>query len=333
MHQTSLYNSDNVSAPPAPLDPLETPVNAATGSCSEQEFPAASGLIDTHRHSGWRHRRQLIYDAYTSLAVRHSRVEAFRSCGSGWWILRSKTDSEQFRRVPDYCHDRWCVPCSRMRQATIRHNLAQHLGDHPHRFLTLTIRHHQEPLRDLIHKLYDSFRRLRQRPIWREHVTGGVAFLELTYNSTTHSWHPHLHCILEGSYLHRPELSRIWLSVTGDSHNVDIKLVRDRLAVVDYISKYATAPLPASVIHQADALREAIMVLKGRRMLITFGGWRAWHLARPPENHDWSMYCHSNELALADADSEPDKHNVQSMLHTADPTTGIFYVHFDDIPP
>lgn len=333
MNQGSLFTPKSTSTPSTYLDHIETPVEPPSSS-AECSLPSEGfELVDGFRHSCWSSDRLLIFSAFRELNIRFNRVESFRTCGSGSWILRSKHDPEKFRIVPDYCHDRWCVPCSRLRQLTIRRNLSERLGDHPHRFLTLTIRHGSEPLSFLIDKLYAGFRRLRQRALWKDNVVGGASFLELTYNSDRGSWHPHLHCVLEGSYLHRPALVKLWESCTGGSTGVHIRLIRHREHIIDYVSKYVTKPLSSKALRSPGLALEAISCLKNRRMLITFGTWRAWKLTRPPENDEWNLYCHENALGFLDVDRNPESDNVRSMLHTADPDTGIFWVFSGDLPP
>lgn len=333
MYEQGRFPTTSCGFTSAYLDPVETTVERKSVSALLAEPPEPYELVTGFRHSGWSRQRDLIFSAFRKLVLRYNRIEAFRVCGSSNWILRSKSEPELFRLVPDFCHDRFCVPCSRVRQATIRSNLASHLHDGPYRFLTLTIRHGSEPLSVLLRKLYSSFRKLRQRALWRDNVNGGASFLELSYNPETHSWHPHLHCVLEGRYIHRPDLVKLWFSCTGDSTGVYIKMVRQREHVIDYISKYVTKPLSAKAIDEPELLAEAILCLKSKRMLVTFGCWKGWKLTRPTGNDEWEMYCHENALHSLDADYNPEADNVRAMICTADPKTGEFWVCSGDIPP
>jgi len=263
-----------------------------------------------------------------------ARIHAFANCGTSHWIMRHKDDPDRFKIVPDHCHDRFCVPCGGSRQAVIRRNLHVHLRNQPHRFLTLTIRHHDETLATLLLKLYRGFRRLRQRTLWRERVRGGVAFLELTYAPDRNSWHPHLHCMLDGDYIDLQDLSRAWLAATGDSKSVKIQYIRDPATVTRYITKYATKPLPASVLRHHAALVEAIHALNARRTVITFGSWRNWRLLSDPEDHGWQLFDHINAVRIRAHYDDPLAMNILAMICTADPHTGEFYVHVQsDHPP
>lgn len=315
------------------LDPQETPVTPNTAPLIQQTPDPALALSDNFRHSGWQRQRAAIFATMQALYLPWPRLQAFASCGSSAWVMRSTTDPELFRVVPDYCHDRFCVPCGGQRQATIRRNLDVHLGREPHRFLTLTIRHAQEPLETLVHRLYVAFRYLRHRRAWKQRVKGGVAFLEITFNPETRSWNPHLHCMLEGSYFDLQDLSRLWLAATGDSQNVKIKLIRNRPAIINYVTKYATKPLPPSVVSDPDALAEAIQALRSRRMIVTFGTWHRWKLLADPKDEGWTVFAHLNALRLYAIADDVLCENILAMVNSADPRTGEFYVHVETSEP
>jgi len=139
--------------------------------------------------------------------------------------------------------------------------------------------------------------------------------------------------MLQGLYIHRPDLSAVWLQCTGDSHNVAIKLIRNKPYVIGYITKYATKPLPASVVSDDAALVEAIEAFAKRRMVISFGRWKNWKLLDDPGDEGWELfdsliavrYRASCDDALCDV--------ICSMVDTADPHTGEFTVNLDLPPP
>lgn len=277
----------------APVHPLETTVRP--GLCS----PSFS-----ERHAAWSSRRRAIYDALIETDAGPNRIGAFASCGAGYWVLRRRDDHRSIKIVSDYCHDRFCEACGWLRQSTIRLNLKSKLSDHPHRFLSLTLKHDREPLVELLDKLLKCFKRLRATTFWKEKVRGGAAFIEVTANAETGSWHPHLHAIIDGKYLDKSVLEKLWLTITGDSYVVDIRLIRDRVEVTNYITKYATKPLPTRIVRDAPLLAEAIEALKGRKLCYTFGAWSRWSLLKPPPDEEWETYCHANELPFHNANDE-----------------------------
>ena len=287
----------------AHLDTLESTEPAGPAPLLSEPLAPPPPTHDPFRHSGWHVQRKAVYAAFLRLGVPYHRREAFASCGQSCWVLRKSDDPDRFKLVSDYCHDRLCVPCGLLRQSIIRRNLARHLPAEPHRFLTLTVRHASEPLPHLLTKLLTSFRRLRRAAFWKERVTGGIACVEVTYNDATGSWHPHLHAILAGRYLDLQALSAAWLSATGDSTSVKIKLIRSQSATIKYVAKYVTKPLPHNVVHCPDALDHAITALHGRKLVIAFGTWARWRLLHDDSEDGWELYEHWAALhVMADRD-------------------------------
>lgn len=239
------------------------------------------------RHSGWTIRRHQVYKALHRLHVRDARLDRFCNCGSALWIQKAEA-GDDLRITSNKCHDRCCVPCQTERATKIRENLAQVMDLKKTRFLTLTTKHNNTPLRDQIDRLYRSFSTLRRRQSWKDHVTGGAAFLEIKLSDRDGLWHPHLHIVMNGTFWETREISREWHCVTGDSSIVKIKEITDSQAVGSYITKYVTKPFDASLYNVPNKLDEAISSLSGRRLCFTFGTWRGVKLdARPEDKTVW----------------------------------------------
>lgn len=266
------------------------------------------------------------------LRVPYTRLIAFAECGMASWVLRSRDDPSVFKLALNTCKDRFCQPCAAARAALIRRNLHDHLDDSPHRFATFTIRHDREPLKVLLERLYRAFRKLRQRPLWKERVDGGVAFLEVKLSDRSGWWHPHLHCILSGSYIPLPDIRRDWLAVTGDSWNVDLRLVRDEAEIQHYVTKYVTKALPSPAIDQPDMLDELVAALRSRRLIITFGKWRRWKLLTDPSEASWELFAHEDEVRFRATCDDPLCSAIVAMFGHADPRTGEIYLDLDQLP-
>lgn len=229
------------------------------------------------RHGAWDHRRRLIREQMQTIRAGKSRLAAWDSCGSqamlswhksGQWVL-----CQAF-----YCHDRFCFPCAKARSRRISENLSRQLKLSGARFVTLTLASDQTPLNQQIDRLYRSFRYLRSDPWWIKNVEGGAAFLEITFNTQLQQWHPHLHPIVEGQYLPQAVLSRKWLSITGNSPIVHIKLVPNSMTVCNYVAKYAAKGMDDSVFTDQNRLQEWLLASTGRRLCLTFGSWRKFKL-------------------------------------------------------
>lgn len=183
--------------------------------------------------------------------------------------------------VPGFCRQRMCPTCQhrRGRSLTLRIAAAAAVMNAP-RFITLTVRSCTDSLKHQLDRLYAWFRDLRRRDFWKAHVTGGVAVAEVTYNSQTGEWHPHLHIIVDGQFLPQAALANEWSDVNGGSPIVDIRAVYDRRNAAQYIAGYVAKPHAVAGWPPA-AINEFAYALHGRRMLIAFG---TSHRIKVPED-------------------------------------------------
>lgn len=258
----------------------------------------------------------------------YSRQDNFAACGVGYWVLQSRTDTNTFKVVPDFCHDRFCEPCAAARSRTIANNVARLLPDRPLRLLTLTIRSTPDPLGVCVDRLLKSFRRLRGRVFWKDRVRGGASFLEFTRNPATGYWHPHLHVLLDSVFIPVAALRDQWLQVTGDSYVLDISLIRSKARATAYIAKYATKCLTPDLTADPDALVEVIKDLRGRKLVQAFGTWSRWKLLAQPPDPNWTLFAHANAVPFNNYGSEHLREFLESLIRQAavehQPVTGVF---------
>jgi len=239
------------------------------------------------RHSGWANDRQRVYDALVRTEQSPARKIDFAECGKHAYVLRSVEEPDLYILGGSACHDRFCLPCAKDRARVIATNVQDRIGDKQARFLTLTLRSTTESLADLLSKLTRDFTSLRRTKLWRNAVTGGVAFLEVKWFEPTQRWHPHLHCLLQGRYLPKDDLSNLWKKITGTSWIIDIRIAADNHHVTNYIAKYATKALDHSVVLYTERIDEAVTAMKGKRLCMTFGSWRGAKLTEQPETGTW----------------------------------------------
>lgn len=156
----------------------------------------------------------------------------------------------------------------------IRANLLEAVKDREIRFLTLTLKSTDEPLRLTVTRLHAYFRQLRRRPLFSKRVVGGAAFVEVTRNAQTNLWHAHLHCLVEGKFMPKEALSRDWLAITGDSYVVDIRRPLSTAGVANYVTKYVTKPFNPGDKTNLKDLTMAARGLEHAKLASTFGSWR-----------------------------------------------------------
>jgi hypothetical protein len=138
------------------------------------------------------------------------------------------------------------------------------------RFVTLTLRTQSDTLAESLERLRSGWKRLRQTKLWKQKCEGGVYSLEVTRGRGGDRWHPHLHILVDGSFIPQRELSDAWLKATGDSCIVDIRAVRSRRQIARYVSKYV-AKGDEFAAWTLEQIAEYAQAMCGQRVIQTFG--------------------------------------------------------------
>lgn len=302
------------SSGPSPLDPL-------LDRLDDDEIREPSSLSISFRHSGWIPTRRRIAAALYRTQQSFARTESFASCGRHAYVLRNTDDPNTYRIAGSACHDRFCLPCATERSCIMAANVHELVQSKQIRFLTLTIKTDELNLFQSLNKLYTSFQALRRRSLWLDAVTGGVAFLELVYNHDRRRWHPHFHCLIEGTWLDQALLKTAWNQITGDSFIVDIRRPANNDTVCRYVTKYASKPFNNTFVAHGRLLDEAIVQLKGRKLAVTFGSWRGKLLTVNDTTGSWEHVAPLADLIQKAANGDDICKDILSRLTDADLTT------------
>lgn len=240
-------------------------------------------------HSGWARVRGRIHSAMCAAGVPAARIERFRLCGCEAWVIQRSTDPRELRISANWCHDRWCQLCGRQRARKIRTVLAAWIQGRSLKFVTLTLKQTDEPMIAQIKRLYQAFKALRRVALWRKAVQGGCAILEVKRSKDGLRWNTHLHILLESKFIDQGELSDAWKAKTGDSWIVDIRRVTEGKAALAYVMKYITKGLHAGISNSPALLAEAMIAMRGTKLLNCFGTWRGLQLNEkiPVEDDEW----------------------------------------------
>ncbi len=102
-----------------------------------------------------------------------------------------------------------------------------------HWTLTITSQPNLTPMLD---DLIAAFRRLRQTPLWRQNVRGGVYTVECTHS--TAGWHVHLHVMCVARYIPHALMVALWTRITGSCIVWVTRPPAGRITT--YITKYIT---------------------------------------------------------------------------------------------
>ena len=222
-----------------------------------------------------------------------SRLATFIECRQSAYFVKN-TETQEVRIVSNSCRQRWCPLCLRSKRYIMRIAVADYLRTlNAPKFSTFTLKHSNAPLDSQITRLYDCFRELRRRKLFKSNCRGGVWFFQVKKSSSDESWHPHIHCLIDSKYIDQSELSDLWLSVTGNSPIVDIRAVRNGARTADYVARYASSPCRLADLDEPDRL-ELFDALHGRRVCGTWGSARSCRLTpQPPENPEVWEYLES----------------------------------------
>lgn len=302
---------------PTLLDPDETNSSDHVPHM-EPEPDHRFDLCLTFRHSFWKARRQATHHAMTAAELSASTLERFGDCGSVAWVLQTETNPPNYTVAANICRSRWCEACQvERRRIIVRNIIAADLPDRL-RFVTLTLKSCDAPLRDQIERLMTSFTRWRSNRDIRRSIQGGIWFLEIGRNENTGRWHPHLHLLTSGAFLPHAIASEHWRTVTGDSFIVDIRAVRDVRVAASYVMKYAAKSVSPAVWRTHEAFTEAIRSLHGRHLLSTFGSWRKLKLLTPPPpEHGWIPLARLDQVILRAQDGDAQAQMILRVICNA----------------
>jgi len=137
------------------------------------------------------------------------------------------------------------------------------------RFLTLTERNIADLAFRKAHvvQLRKWFGELRRR---FPQILGGVYVVQGT--NIGNGWHPHIHALFDGFYIHEKVLRSAWRKITNGSFEVKIKRATDPAKALGYLlSDFLQAPRIRPEDH--DVYNE---VFRGSRLLQTFGKYWKW---------------------------------------------------------
>jgi hypothetical protein len=236
-----------------------------------------------HRYhcAGWLARLRLIDALTTSESERLQKIAVQMAGCCACPALAEWSDGSIKASLPT-CRKRCCPHCDKRRSRELALRVEGLIKEmNAPRFLTITLKSTNEPLRNQVKRMRESFAKLRRTKVWKRCVIGGIYGVEITRNPQTRAWHPHLHIVFDGLYAPQKELSDAWLKATGDSSIIDIRRISDRRNFARYITKYILKGDSNSKDRSANnnvfalwpyrAIREYVESLIGARMIHTFG--------------------------------------------------------------
>lgn len=170
------------------------------------------------------------------------------------------------------CCLRVCPHCSRRRSLILSGRVKKFLVErgtvaHDLRYLVLAERNCSD-LNAGIDSLWRAWGRLRRCVQWTRKVEGCIVALEVTYNASDGTWHPHLNVMMAGEFFPFEELNRLWVRCTnGNGATTHIEAAD--LSTVHELIKYVTKL--ADLIGKPAVMDEFLDSIKNRRLVRTYG--------------------------------------------------------------
>lgn len=211
----------------------------------------------------------------------HAKIlNRFNGCGQQAWVVKDPKTNRHFIQCTA-CKLRICPACRAAKSDKAQRKIADLLKDAPPsdwQFVTLTMRHSQAPLVDQLKNLRESFRRLRQRKLWKTAVDKCYGVIEVTYNEERKEWHPHLHVLSHTRFLDWSKLRSDWCKCSGGANVIDVQKLKPSRQVVQYITGYLGKPPSLAIMQDLELLDDWREALNYGRFLIKAGKW-----PKPPE--------------------------------------------------
>jgi plasmid rolling circle replication initiator protein Rep len=235
-------------------------------------------------------------------------VKNFQKCGDPFEL--TCTSCGELHAAERRCSKKWCPVCVRKiaTKRSLKFRAAVAAMKWP-LFLTLTMQNVEDLTHDAVRKLRRAFGKLRGRKLWKAHVRGGAASIEVT--NIGNGWHPHLHAILDCEWLafktEKPgigwsrdrkrqqckkaaqELERVWSRCLGQNTS-SVKVKRTNEAdVVQEVLKYSVKG--SDLIESPDPVAPIIRCLEATRLVTTFGTLFGKKLLRSEEDARPPLMC------------------------------------------
>jgi hypothetical protein len=239
-----------------------------------------------------------IYQAIDRADSSH-KAAVFRGCRTSAWFVRHNVSGE-IRVASSKCHARWCPLCIKSRRYVITLAAIKYITaiDRP-KFLTLTMKHSNAPLKNQIENLYRNFKEFRRRPWTKKRLKGGIWFFQIKRSEQSGQWHPHLHILLDAKFTPKEEISEKWLETTKSSNIIDIRAIHNAKKAAEYVARYSAAPCRL-VDYSIDDALEIVRALHGQRIVGTFGTAKGIKLSaqKPDDAEAWERLDSFSTTAL-----------------------------------
>ena len=239
-------------------------------------------------------KNKIISDLLADDFLLSDKAEKILTCGDFLGFSPS-SDTGEFKLVSaNFCRERLCPTCQKRKSLKMYANVLQvvnyiktNVRDVRYLHLVLTVPNCDGGvvLNSTISKLFKSFGKFYKYKDIQRAFKGCLRCLEITYNSDTGMFHPHLHCLVavNGSYfnsryyLKYDRLQELWTKANNSDVPLQISVgsIKGDIAKgVAEVCKYCVKPLEYGELDDTTAqyvLRTIGLVLKGQRCIQKYG--------------------------------------------------------------
>ena len=225
------------------------------------------------------------------------RLNQLRNCGNR--LKFAETAEGRKLAEANFCRVRLCPMCQWRRSLKLFSQVSEItdyiLQNKKVRFIFVTLTQKNVQGKDLsseLDRMDEAFKLLVQKKMTlvetkslQENLLGYLKAVEITYNSVTKDYHPHIHCIFEVrpsyfgvNYVKHSEWVKLWQRVMKLDYEpvVNVKAIKgDSARAVAEVAKYPVKMEGIFNIKDRDEQAEVLITLKRamhHRRLLTFGG-------------------------------------------------------------
>lgn len=239
------------------------------------------------------------------LLVSKSTAFNIEHCGD-WLEFTHYADGSKKLSAANFCRHKFCPLCNWRRSLKLFGQVAKAveaiLTDKPSvrfLFVTFTIKNvTKEKLPDALNKMNEAYKWIFQKSKTyapakklKKNVNGYVKAVEITYNSETDTYHPHIHCVVEvkstyfknsDNYINQEEWKSLWEGAMHLDYEpmVNVQAITNEKGGIDAGAVAEVAKYPVKVdgllaIEDIDKAARALITLShttANRRFLTFGG-------------------------------------------------------------
>jgi len=189
------------------------------------------------------------------------------------WHCANVVYQEGKKLKANYCNNRWCIVCNRIRTAKLIHGyLPQLVKLQDPYFVTLTIPNvGSQDLEIVIRKMYLEIKKIQTLFRNRRAIKlTGIRKMECTYNEKRNDFHPHYHFVIEGKQV-AVSLIEEWLNRFPGSKFEAQDMRRANEGTALELFKYFTKLLSKDRTVNGKALDTIFRAMRGKRVFQAMG--------------------------------------------------------------